>query len=356
MAYKKDVKPAITATPRRPEAAENAPRCCTDAGKLLSLQAEEGTLPPIIRRRFNAHLPMRQSRLLIAACLALALAAIAPAAQAGGYKTEELWIDNGPCRIYGVMASPEGAEGRLPVAIVAHGFNGTHHFARAYFDTLCSLGYRCYAFDFPCGSLKSRSDSNTMDMSVRDEAADIEAIVAHFRSRPDTDTAAIALIGESQGGLASALAASALGDTVSRMVLIYPALCIPDNWNAAYKTEADIPDTTRVWGVPLGRRFFSEARAIDVYATIGRYGGPVLIIHGDSDDVVPPDYSRRAEATYPDARLHIIRGARHGFGGRAREEAHRLVAGFLAAGAGGNLASTASENDKTRTSIKQTDE
>ena len=63
---------------------------------------------------------------MIAACLALALAAATLAAQARGFKTEELWIGDGPRRIYGVMASPEGAEGRLPVAIVAHGFNGTH--------------------------------------------------------------------------------------------------------------------------------------------------------------------------------------------------------------------------------------
>lgn len=334
MAYKKDVKPAITATPRRPEAAENAPCCCTDAGKLLSLQAEGERFSPFILQRTNAHLPMRQTRLLIAACLALALAAIAPAAQARGFKTEELWIGDGQRRIYGIMASPEGASGRLPVAIVAHGFGGTHHFARAYFDTLCAMGYRCYAFDFPCGSPKSRSDSNTMNMSVRDEAADIEAIVAHFRSRADTDTAAIALIGESQGGLASALAAASLRGAVSRMVLIYPALCIPDNWNAAYKSEADIPDTTRVWGVPLGRRFFIEARAIDVYATIGRYRGPVLLLHGDRDTVVPLDYSRRAEAVYPDARLHVISGAGHGFGGKSRREAVSLVAAFLAPGAG----------------------
>ena len=300
-------------------------------------------------------------RIILAAAVAITACTAATAqerttADTDGHTERELWIGDGPRRIYGIMATPKDAGARTPVAIIAHGFNGTHSFGRTYFSTLCRLGWSCYAFDFPCGSVKSRSDSNTMNMSMGDEADDLRAIVRHLRSLPTTDTTAIALIGESQGGLASALAAAALGDTVSRMVLIYPALCIPDNWNAAYKTEADIPDTTRVWGVPLGRRFFSEVRAIDVYATIGRYGGPVLIVHGDSDDVVPPDYSRRAEAAYPDARLHIIRGARHGFGGRAREEAHRLVAGFLSAGAGGNRASTASENDKTRTSIKQTDE
>ena len=97
----------------------------------------------------------------------------------------------------------------------------------------------------------------------------------------------------------------------------------------AYKTEAEIPDTTRVWGVPLGRRFFREVRSIDVYATIGRYRGPVLLLHGDHDDIVPIDYSRRAARTYADAELHTIHGARHGFGGKAREEAVARVAAFL---------------------------
>ena len=262
-------------------------------------------------------------------CLAALAVCALFEANAAKYTEKELWINNGARRIYGVLASPEGRSGRLPVAIIAHGFNGDHKFGRNYFDTLCALGYRCYTFDFPCGSTKSRSDANTMNMSVKDEESDIKAIVRHFMASDDTDTTGIVLIGESQGGLVSALAAADLRDKVSRLVLVYPALCIPDNWNSKYKNESEIPDTTLVWRVPLGRRFFSEVRAMDVYSTIGLYKGPVQIVHGDKDPVVPIDYSRRAVKTYADARLHVIKGAGHGFNSKGLKEALGCVASFL---------------------------
>ncbi|MGI6219196.1 MAG: alpha/beta hydrolase [Bacteroidaceae bacterium] len=271
---------------------------------------------------------MIRNLLMALACLAGAFSA-GQAAWAADPVTEELWIENGNRRIYGVQASPAESEGRLPVVVIAHGFNGSHEFGCNYFDTLCALGYRCYAFDFPCGALHSRSDANTMNMSVRDEVSDLEAIVRHFRAQADVDSTSIVVVGESQGGLVAALAAAEQPQLMSRLVLVYPALCIPDNWNSRYARESDIPDTTRVWNVPLGRRFFRELRGMEVYPKIGRYAGPVLIVHGDKDPVVPLDYSVRAAETYPDAVLHVVRGAGHGFGGAAWEEALGQVAAFL---------------------------
>lgn len=258
-----------------------------------------------------------------------ALACMATARAATTFTEKETWVNNGNRRIYGITATPEGHAGRRPVAIIAHGFNGNHSSGRAYFATLCAMGYKCYAFDFPCGSDRSRSDANTMNMSVADEAADLSAIVAHMRTLPDVDTTGIVIIGESQGGLAAVMAAAGLKGQLSRLVLVYPALCIPDNWNEAYKSEADIPDTTRVWGVPLGRRFFKEARAIDVGAAMAGYDGPVLIVHGDKDNVVPLEYSRRAAKAYADASLHVVFGAGHGFDKTQQAEAMGRIKTFL---------------------------
>ena len=162
-----------------------------------------------------------------------------------------LWIENGDRQIYGVLNRPLGREGRLPIAIVSHGFNGTHHFAQDYFGPLAELGWMTYAFDFPCGSVNSRSDSNTMNMSILDEQSDLRAIVNYFRSQPYVDTDRIMLIGQSQGGLVSALTAAQMNKEVSHLLLIYPALCIPNNWNSRYPKFEDIPHTTRLWNVPV---------------------------------------------------------------------------------------------------------
>lgn len=241
-----------------------------------------------------------------------------------------LWIENGDRQIYGVLNRPVQAQGRMPIAIVSHGFNGTHHFAEGYFAPLAEQGWMTYTFDFPCGSTRSRSDSNTMNMSVLDEQSDLRAIVSYFRKQPYVDPDRIMLIGESQGGLVSALTAAQMNKEVSELVLIYPALCIPDNWNEKYPKVEDIPDTTRMWNVPLGRRYFMEVRGIDPFKTMKKFKKPVLIIQGDADKVVRMQDSERAVKTYKNASLHVISGAGHGFKPKERQEAIEQIKKFVA--------------------------
>ena len=88
--------------------------------------------------------------------------------------------------IYGIVSNPD-TKGKHGVAITSHGFNGTHHFGKDYFKTLNDLGYAVYSFDFPCGSVNSKSDNNTMNMSVSDEKDALKEIVAYFRKQKDVD-------------------------------------------------------------------------------------------------------------------------------------------------------------------------
>ncbi len=261
----------------------------------------------------------------LAICMALA-ALLNVEAQT---QEEEVWIKNGERSIYGVLSRPANGAKKQPVAIISHGFNGTHHFGRDYFAMMAEKGYQCYTFDFPGGSVHSRSDNNTMNMRITGEVSDLKAIVQYFKSRPDVDSKRIVLIGESQGGLVSALTASALAKDISQLVLIYPALCIPDNWNERYPDVTAIPDTTRLWNVPLSRPFFMELRDLDPYKELPRYKKPVLIIHGDADPVVPIDYSRRAVKTYKQARLEVIEKAGHGFKPEERKKVFEWIRAFL---------------------------
>lgn len=226
---------------------------------------------------------------------------------------EEVWIANGARRIYGVLSKPAFTGQKQPVAIVSHGFNGTHQYGRTYFETFNSLGYQVYVFDFPCGSVHSQSDNNTLNMSAMDEKDDVKAIVKYFRQQPDVDPDGIVLIGESQGGFVTALASAEISEQVRAVVLVYPALCIPDDWQKRYPTVADIPDTTYLWDVSIGRRYFLEIRNLDVFKRIKKYKGPVLIVQGDKDPVVRMEDAERAARTYKNARLHVIPGAGHGF-------------------------------------------
>ena len=242
-----------------------------------------------------------------------------------------LWIMNGDRQIYGELFTPSNLKSQTsnlksPIAIIAHGFNGTYHYGRSYFDVMGKLGYQCYTFDFPCGSVNSRSDNNTLNMSILDEQSDLRAIVNYFRSQGHQH---IVLIGESQGGLVSALTAAQMKDKVSQLVLVFPALCIPENWRARYPNLMDIPEVTELWGVKMGRHFFEEIHDMNTFDIIGQYRGPVLIVQGDKDQVALIEDSKRAQKLYRDARLHIIPGAGHGFKPKEFQEEAKQLEQFL---------------------------
>ena len=103
------------------------------------------------------------------------------------------------------------------------------------------------------------------------------------------------------------------------MVLLFPAFCIPDNWNNMnypvdrYPTPESIPESFEFWGVELGRDFVVTLRDLDIYENMADFQKPVLILHGTADNIVPLSYSQRAIKTYPNAELVTYTGEGHGF-------------------------------------------
>ena len=150
-------------------------------------------------------------------------------------------------------------------------------------------------------------------MSILDEQSDLEAIVHYFKQQPDIDPNKIMLIGESQGGFVSALVADNIPQDINAAVLVFPALCIPENWKERYPKLTDIPEVTNLWNVPMGRRFFEEIHDMSIFKKMKRFKKPVLIIQGDADPVVSMEDSKRAVKTYKNATLYVIPGAGHGF-------------------------------------------
>ena len=68
-------------------------------------------------------------------------------------------------------------------------------------------------------------------------------------------------------------------------------------------------------------KYNEDAVSFDFYDLIGAYTGPVLILHGDKDPIVPLRYSQRAAEVFPNAELIVMPGQGHGFMGKARTEA-----------------------------------
>ena len=219
--------------------------------------------------------------------------------------------------IRGIEYKPEGEN--LPVAIVSHGFLMWRDTVRDYTRLLARLGYAAYCFDFCGGSIpgKSHSDGENWEMSPMTEVEDLEAVIAYVRSLPYTGQELL-LMGCSQGGFVSALTAAKPENAVSKLVLFYPALCIPDDARAGKMMFAkfdptNIPELINCGPMKLGRCYVADAIEMDPIQEISSYRGPVLIVHGTKDNIVNLEYSRQAQQAYPNAKLHIIEGGAHGF-------------------------------------------
>lgn len=248
---------------------------------------------------------------------------------ANGVTSEELWCQRGSNRIYGIMYRPENASGRLPLVIISHGFGGSHSFGSPYAEALAAKGYLCYTFDFCGGGNSSRSDGSTTEMSIFTERADLEAIIDQMKQRQDVDASRITLMGESQGGMVSAITASDRVSDIHDIILFYPALCIPDDAKNRYPSFSDVPERSSLWGVQIGRTYYEGLYDFDVYAEIQKFEKPVLLLHGDRDDIVNISYAERAAQTYKDVEYHIMSGAGHGFSGSSQTQAINYAAAFL---------------------------
>ena len=149
-------------------------------------------------------------------------------------------------------------------------------------------------------------------MSVSTEQNDLKAVIEMIKSSGFADK--IFLYGESQGGLVSALAACQ--NNVDGMALLYPAFCIPENWNNMSVDKMKNP--FEFMGMTISQCFYDGVPKYDVYDRISSCDTPVLIIHGRDDQVVDLKYANRAAECFPNAVLKLYDGEGHGFSPKAR--------------------------------------
>ena len=216
-----------------------------------------------------------------------------------------------------------GRSGPLPAVILSHGFSANADGLDAYARLFAENGYAAYTFDF-CGGSKpgtGRSDGDTLGMTLASERADLIAMADAVTALPYIDAGRLVLFGASQGGFVSGLAAAKLQDRVWRLIMLYPALCIPDHarmgcLGGSSYPEGNPPDILECPnGMRLSRANHDEAAAMDPFLEIARYHGPVLILHGTADRVVHDVYGIKARDAYQPGQCHLqlVRGADHGF-------------------------------------------
>lgn len=234
--------------------------------------------------------------------------------KAAEYEVEvnEMIVKNNSNSIYGKLYTPK-KNGVCPTVILSHGYNGCNEDFTDACIFLAKNGFNAYAYDFCGGSVRSKSSGSSTDMTIFTEKSDLLAIIDYMKTMDNVDKNRLYLLGGSQGGLVTALAAEERIDSIKGMVLLYPAFNIPDDWRNNFKSADDIPETYGFWGLKLGKSFFTSIRDFNTFNNIGKFNKNVLIIHGDKDAVATVENSQKASNIYPNAELVILQNEGHGF-------------------------------------------
>lgn len=240
------------------------------------------------------------------------------------------WIKNGAEKIYGHIYQPVKFSGKKKVAILSHGLGGNYEQMTAYARNLAHRGYFAYAYDFPGGSLGGQSTGRkSTKMSIFTEERDLLAVIRAIRKRKNIQPKKFLLVGASQGGVVSALTASNHPRYIGALALMYPAFSITANAQHAYSSFAAVPKKVDLYGFTLGRPYFKELFHMDITKTATRFNGPVLIVHGQQDEIAPLRYSRQAAHNFKHAQLKILPNAGHDFAGNDRQQAIRDMDNFV---------------------------
>ncbi len=228
---------------------------------------------------------------------------------------------------HAVLYLPDGAEAS-PAVLMSHGYNGCKTDFDATARLLAENGVAAMTHTFCGGSTRDESGFPTTQMTLYTEREDCAALLQFLRAHPRVDADKVFLFGGSMGGLVSAMTAQEHPAEIAGMMLLYPALCVADNWRERFPRLEDIPETVDFWGMQLGRVFFTSMREMNVFSMMD-YPGPVHILQGDKDPVVRLADSERAVRTYRDARLTVFPGEGHGFTPEGSRKTDEMLLDFV---------------------------
>ena len=212
--------------------------------------------------------------------------------------------------------------------VVSHGFTSgiesNLHTALAF----AGSGIACLVFDFGGGSPLSLSQGKFEDVSVPTEVQDLESILdwvkEHYAFKD------IFLLGSSMGGFVSAIVAAKNPD-IKGLMLIFPAFVIPDDARAILGISGSVSPDSPALRENLKKEVLEAHASLNFEKAIQGYSGPVLLIHGDKDAIVPLSYSQKAKEIYKDARLLVYKDQGHGFDMKHKVLADDECIGFVKA-------------------------
>ncbi|UCG13563.1 MAG: alpha/beta fold hydrolase [Deltaproteobacteria bacterium] len=185
---------------------------------------------------------------------------------------------------------------------------------------LVEEGFTVLGFDF---SGNGQSEGSFSESFCSKQVVEMKIAAAFMWAR---GISWLGLGGHSMGALVAMLAASET-DSVKAVCTLGARTSGPTVSDFLTDTQVDelrktgrVPFTSRGRLLELKREFFGDAAQYDLPAVVGFLRQPLLVVHGEKDEIIPVDEAYKLRQAKPvDTELAIISGADHMFS----LEAHR---------------------------------
>lgn len=251
-----------------------------------------------------------------------------------------LTLSHGGRVVRGHELRPVDVADGAPSVLLVHGFSDSSVGPRRLFvqvaRRLTALGTVVRAYDRLGHGV---SDGEFADITLRDE---VEQVSSMIRALAADRSRSVHVVAHSLGAVESAIAAARLPDLVASLTLWSPAGVVVDDIVVKHEIQGRSLATVEedggfdVGGMWLGRAFIDDVRDdLDVYAEAAGYTGPVQVVHGTADEIVPLEYGRRYADLLPQATFAAIPGADHAWSARVlREDLLARLVPFLGLASG----------------------
>ncbi|MEO8207654.1 MAG: alpha/beta fold hydrolase [Chloroflexota bacterium] len=216
---------------------------------------------------------------------------------------------------------PASTAGPVPTIILVHGWESARHRTLPNAQFLNRLGYNVLTID-----VRGHGANQAEVEPVSTGEFGIDALAAIHAAMGDPMTTSVAVLGHSLGAVGAMLAAANEPGVAAVILTATPSDPVRLTRQTFRLARLPIPDviayplawlTTRVYLGPRGHRI----RDISASDAIRRYRGPVLVMHGTDDSVVPFAHFERLLSAGRDSRAGqaqaavieslIIRGGQH---------------------------------------------
>ena len=227
---------------------------------------------------------------------------------------KEFYINDDGIRLHAKLDMPEGKE-TCPLLIVFHGFTGhmeeRHIMAvqqTALEEGFATLRVELYGHGQSDGEFKNHTFYKWVTNAL--------TVVEYAKALPFVTD--LYMTGHSQGGMLTMIIAGMRPEYFKAILPLSPALVLPDGarkgdlLGIAFDTK-HIPEELYLEDkqLHLSGNYLRILQTIHPEDEITRYHGPVLIIHGEADELVPLHYSVEAAEQYENCTLVTIPGDTH---------------------------------------------